>query len=52
MMTRTSSAIALETAEDTDQEVIRQVPEGNTAMIELLMRRYNQRVSSSSIDRA
>lgn len=44
MMTRTSSAIALEAAEDTDQDVFRQVLEGNTAMSELLMRRYNERV--------
>ena len=44
MMTRTSSAVAVEAAEDTDHEVIRQVLEGNTAMFELLMRRYNERV--------
>jgi RNA polymerase sigma-70 factor (ECF subfamily) len=31
-------------AEQTDEEVIRQVLDGNTAMFELLMRRYNERV--------
>jgi RNA polymerase sigma-70 factor (ECF subfamily) len=44
MMMRTSAATALEAAVDTDQDVIRQVLEGNTAMFELLMRRYNERV--------
>jgi RNA polymerase sigma-70 factor (ECF subfamily) len=43
MMTRTSSAVA-QAAEDTDQDVTRQVLEGNTAIFELLMRRYNGRV--------
>jgi RNA polymerase sigma-70 factor (ECF subfamily) len=31
-------------AEQTDEDVIRQVLDGNTAMFELLMRRYNERV--------
>jgi RNA polymerase sigma-70 factor (ECF subfamily) len=44
-MTRaTSPAVALESAEQDDAEVIRQVLQGNTAMFELLMRRYNERV--------
>jgi RNA polymerase sigma-70 factor (ECF subfamily) len=33
-----------ESAELTDEDVIRQVLQGNTAMFELLMRRYNERV--------
>jgi len=44
MMTGTSSARILESADETDEEVIRQVLEGNTALFELLMRRYNERV--------
>ena len=44
MTTGTSSAVALENAEQSDAEVIRQVLEGNTATFELLMRRYNERV--------
>ena len=44
MTTGTSSAVAFEQAEQSDAEVIRQVLEGNTAMFELLMRRYNERV--------
>ena len=44
MMTRTSSALALEDAEHSDAETIQQVLDGNTAMFELLMRRYNERV--------
>src|SRR5687768_1351482 len=44
MMTRTSSALALENAEQSDAETIRQVLDGNSAMFELLMRRYNERV--------
>jgi RNA polymerase sigma-70 factor, ECF subfamily len=43
-MTGTSSAVALESAEQSDAEVIRHVLQGNTAMFELLMRRYNERV--------
>lgn len=43
-MTRTGGAAALEGAGQRDDEVIRQVLAGNTAMFELLMRRYNERV--------
>src|SRR5262245_28741689 len=43
-MTGTSSAVALESSEHSDAEVIRHVLQGNTAMFELLMRRYNERV--------
>jgi len=39
-----SSIAAFEGAEQDDAEVIRQVLQGNTAMFELLMRRYNERV--------
>src|SRR5688572_3578348 len=38
------SPVAFEGAEQDDAEVIRQVLQGNTAMFELLMRRYNERV--------
>jgi RNA polymerase sigma-70 factor (ECF subfamily) len=44
MMTRSSSAPALEHREHSDAEAIQQVLDGNTAMFELLMRRYNERV--------
>lgn len=44
MMTGTNSAAAFKTAEQRDEDVIRQVLDGNTAMFELLMRRYNERV--------
>lgn len=44
MITGTSSAVVFESGEQPDEEVIRQVLEGNTAMFELLMRRYNERV--------
>src|SRR5687767_1448089 len=39
-----SSPVAIDGAEQDDAEVIRQVLDGNTAMFELLMRRYNERV--------
>lgn len=42
MTTRTSSAVALEQSERTDEDAIQQVLAGNTAMFELLMRRYNE----------
>jgi hypothetical protein len=42
--TGTSSAVVLENAELSDAEVIQQVLDGNTALFELLMRRYNERV--------
>jgi RNA polymerase sigma-70 factor (ECF subfamily) len=44
MMTARSSAVALDTPEQTDEDVIRQVLDGDTGMFELLMRRYNERV--------
>jgi RNA polymerase sigma-70 factor (ECF subfamily) len=42
-MTMMTSAAA-RAAEQTDEDVIREVLRGNTAMFELLMRRYNERV--------
>jgi RNA polymerase sigma-70 factor (ECF subfamily) len=44
MITAASPAVAFEGGEQDDAEVIRQVLQGNTAMFELLMRRYNERV--------
>src|SRR5688572_25794404 len=44
MMTRTSSALALDSREHSDAETIQQVLNGRTALFELLMRRYNERV--------
>jgi RNA polymerase sigma-70 factor (ECF subfamily) len=44
MMTRTSSAVAPGNHELSDAQTIEQVLNGNTAMFELLMRRYNERV--------
>jgi RNA polymerase sigma-70 factor (ECF subfamily) len=44
MTTRTRSALALDSREQSDAETIQQVLDGNTAMFELLMRRYNERV--------
>jgi RNA polymerase sigma-70 factor, ECF subfamily len=44
MITATSSAAVFEGAEQDDSEIIRQVLQGKTAMFELLMRRYNERV--------
>jgi RNA polymerase sigma-70 factor (ECF subfamily) len=44
MMTRTSSAVALENGDHSDADIIQQVLDGNTAIFELLMRRYNERV--------
>ena len=43
-MNATISAFANRSAEQPDEDVIRQVLDGNTAMFELLMRRYNERV--------
>lgn len=43
MMTATTAAV-FPGAAQSDAEVIRQVLEGNTAMFELLMRRYNERI--------
>src|SRR5687768_16502126 len=42
------SPVAFEGAEQDDAEVIRQVLQGNTAMFELLMRRYNERVYTAA----
>lgn len=48
-MTHTPSVAATyEDAEQTDEEVIRHVLDGNTAMFELLMRRYNERIYRSA----
>lgn len=44
MMTGAGSAAAVEQAAQTDEDAIRQVLAGDTAMFELLMRRYNERV--------
>jgi RNA polymerase sigma-70 factor (ECF subfamily) len=44
MLTGTSPAAPPETGEQPDEEIVRQVLDGNTAMFELLMRRYNERV--------
>ena len=44
MLTQTTSAVALENSEYSDMETIQQVLDGNTAMFELLMRRYNERI--------
>ena len=44
MAMATSSAVWFEGDEHDDADVIRQVLQGNTAMFELLMRRYNERV--------
>ncbi len=44
MMTPTSSTSALEDPDRSDADIIQRVLDGNTAMFELLMRRYNQRV--------
>jgi RNA polymerase sigma-70 factor (ECF subfamily) len=40
----TSSTLTPDNADHTDEEVVRQVLEGNTAIFELLMRRYNERI--------
>jgi len=44
MLIQTTSAVALENSESSDVETIQQVLDGNTAMFELLMRRYNERI--------
>jgi RNA polymerase sigma-70 factor, ECF subfamily len=44
MTTVPDSPVAFEWSELSDAEVIQQVLDGNTAMFELLMRRYNERV--------
>ena len=44
MLTQTTSAVALGNSDCSDMETIQQVLDGNTAMFELLMRRYNERI--------
>jgi RNA polymerase sigma-70 factor (ECF subfamily) len=44
MLTSVRSLAVAEEVEQTDEDVIRQVLAGDTAMFELLMRRYNERV--------
>jgi len=44
MEVATSPAVSFESAQPDDAHVIRQVLNGNTALFELLMRRYNERV--------
>jgi len=43
-MTGPSPASLLQMAEQADEEIVRQVLAGNTALFELLMRRYNERL--------
>ena len=43
-MTMSATAAAFDNSEQSDDDVIRQVLDGNTGMFELLMRRYNERV--------
>jgi RNA polymerase sigma-70 factor (ECF subfamily) len=43
-MSTTSFAVSPETSDDSDDEVIRKVLDGNTALFAVLMRRYNERV--------
>ena len=43
MMNNAATAVAVERPELSDEDVIRHVLNGNTAMFELLMRRYNER---------
>src|SRR5262245_55652947 len=42
--TESSSAVLLENATATDEDVVRQVLAGDTPVFELLMRRYNERL--------
>jgi len=44
MFLGTSSAVAVDNGEQSDDALIQQVLAGNTALFELLMRRYNERV--------
>ena len=43
-MKTTSAAAAVEVGDRSDDDIVRQVLDGNTAMFELLMRRYNERI--------
>ena len=44
MITQPASAVVRDDPEQPDEAVVRQVLQGNTALFELLMRRYNERV--------
>jgi RNA polymerase sigma-70 factor (ECF subfamily) len=44
MITSPSPAVAFEQAQQSDEDIIRQVLDGNTGLFELLMRRHNERV--------
>ena len=52
MIAATSSAVAVDTHAQTDEDVIRQVLDGDSGMFELLMRRYNERVYRAAPDSA
>ena len=43
-MTGSSNAIVRQAAQQTDEQVVEQILAGNTALFELLMRRYNERL--------
>ena len=47
-MNRTSAAVVFEHSDQPDGDIIQGVLDGNTALFELLMRRYNQRVYRAS----
>ncbi len=49
MATGASSAVAVEKFEQPDGDLVRQVLAGNTAVFELLMRRYNERLYRAAI---
>jgi RNA polymerase sigma-70 factor, ECF subfamily len=44
MINGTSSAVPFDAGDQPDEDIVRQVLDGNTGMFELLMRRYNERV--------
>ena len=48
----TSSAHAVDSGEQADDALVQQVLGGNTALFELLMRRYNERVYRAARSRA
>ena len=43
-MTKLNSAVSRERTEQSDEEVVQEILAGNTALFELLMRRYNERL--------
>ena len=47
-MNRTSATVAFEHSDQSDADIIQRILEGNTALFELLMRRYNERVYRAS----